>query len=135
LIILPIGHCANDVLPLRALAASAQEHDGRFSGSSVVHPIPWANIDLELPHTISTKRVITEVIVCKPVNATEDCGLSARIPQRPKPFTERVFVLWSDVLEDFRVIFAYKRITVKASTMRNPLTTSVYTRENNRQFK
>src|SRR2546429_9655438 len=78
-----------------------------------IHPIPGANIDLELPHTISTKRVITEVIVCKPVDATEDCGLSARIPQRPKPFTERILVLGGDVLEDFHIILAYKRITVK----------------------
>jgi hypothetical protein len=77
--------------------------------------------------------VIAEVIVCKPVDATEGCGLSARIPQRPKPFAERVLVIGSDVVEDFHVIFAYKRIIVKKPTVRNPLTISVYAWNNKRQ--
>jgi hypothetical protein len=123
-----------DVFALRAFAAAAQEQEGRFSGSSVVHPVPGTNIDLELPHTLPTKLVIAEIVVHEPVDATKDCGLSARIPQRSKPFAERILVIGSDVMEDFHVIFAYKRMIVKESDIHSTLTISVYAWNNKRQF-
>src|SRR5919198_4271143 len=102
-----------DVSALCAFTATAQEQDDRFSGLSVVHPIAGTNIDLEFPHTPPTKLVIAEIVVHEPIDATEDCGLSARIPQRSKPLAERILVLGSDVLENLHVILAYKRMIVK----------------------
>ncbi|MGH8651658.1 MAG: hypothetical protein ACREYE_05510 [Gammaproteobacteria bacterium] len=63
--------------------------------------------------TASTKPMIAEVIIHEPVDTTKDRSLRDRVPQRPKPFPERILVVGSDVLEDLHVIFAYKRMCVK----------------------
>jgi hypothetical protein len=123
-----------DVFPLRAFAAATQEQEGLFSGLSVVHPVAGTNIDLELPYTIPTKLVIAEVGIHEPIEATEDGGLSARISQRPKPFAKGVLVVGGDVMKDFHVIFAYKRMIVKGSDIHSTLTISVYAWNTKRQF-
>jgi hypothetical protein len=80
-------------------SAPKKEKDG-FSSSCIVHAVARANVNPELPHTISTKSIIARIPPCKAVDTTLNSNPPHAIAEYVKPLLKTVVAALIHVVDE-----------------------------------
>ncbi len=78
------------VFRLAALHTPAQQQHHTLAAQAVIHPIPWTQINTQLPNSLSAIAVITETSLFQSTYPTNDGHLYPPVAQIGQPIQKQI---------------------------------------------